>query len=90
LFDHHLPEGRELPGWHREKVLRLLGLIENAIAPLCHTRSEAEQIHVARVLWSSLHGICSLGTADKMAPDETVSALAHTLVAIFLAGLSRS
>ena len=88
LFDHHLPEPRQLPDWHTEKILRLLGFLERALAPLFPPGRESERLHTARVLWSSLHGICSLGSARKLAPDESVQALADTLFTCFLAGLN--
>ncbi len=87
LFEHHLPEGRELPDWHFEKVQRLFGLVERAIAPLFPPGREDERLHTARVLWASLHGICSLAGADKLAKTETAVAMADTLAANFLAGL---
>ena len=87
LFDHHLPEPKQLPDWHTGKILRLLGLLEQPLAPLFPTGQEPERLHTARVLWSSLHGICSLESSSKLAPDETVSALADTLITRFLAGL---
>jgi AcrR family transcriptional regulator len=90
LFDHHLPEPKQLPEWHREKILRLLGLLERPLAPFFDPGREAERLHAARVFWSSLHGICSLESAGKVAPDETVLALADTLISLFLAGLRRA
>ena len=50
LFEHHLPDGRELPEWHNEKVGRLLGLLERALAPLFAPGQESERHQPARVL----------------------------------------
>ncbi len=87
LFEHRLPEPRQPPDWHHEKILRLLGLVEQALGPLFPPGRETERHHAARVLWSSLHGICSLESAGKLVASETVPALADTLVSCFLAGL---
>ncbi len=87
LFEHRLPEPRQPPDWHHEKILRLLGLVEQALGPLFPPGRETERHHAARVLWSSLHGICSLESAGKIVASETVTALADTLVTCFLAGL---
>ncbi len=65
LFEHQLPEGRQPPEENEEKILLLLGLLERALAPLFPQGREAERLHTARVLWSCLHGICSLGSAGK-------------------------
>ena len=87
LFEHRLPDGEPLPAWHHEKILRLLALIEAAMAPLFLPGQEAERLHAVRVLWSSLHGICSLEASNKLIDTESVEAMSDTLIANFLAGL---
>ena len=57
------------------------------MAPLFLTGQEAERLHTARVLWSSLHGICSLEASNKLAETESVEAMSETLISNFLAGL---
>lgn len=88
LFEHHLPEGQELPEWHHEKTRRLLGLLEGALAPLFAAGQDEQRLHSARVLWSSLHGICSLESADKLVITESATALADSLLTNYVAGLS--
>lgn len=87
LFEHHLPDDRALPDWHYQKVLRLLALVENALTPFFPPGQEAERHHSARVLWSSLHGICSLESMDKLIKTESVEHLSETLIETYLAGL---
>ncbi len=87
LFEHHLPDGRELPEWHNEKIGQLLDVVERALAPLFPAGQEVERHHCARVLWSSLHGICSLEGKDKLIKTETVEALSDSLISNYLAGL---
>ncbi len=87
LFEHRLPEGRPLPDWYLEKVARLLVLVEAAIAPLFAPGQEVERLHSARVLWSSLHGMCSVASAGKLAETETLAAMADSLVRNYVAGL---
>lgn len=87
LFEHHLPGEQQLPNWHHEKILRLLGLMEHALAPLFPAGQEEQRLHAARVLWSSLHGICSLESAKKLAVDESTEIMADSLAANFVAGL---
>jgi AcrR family transcriptional regulator len=87
LFEHHLPDGERLPEWHFEKIGRLLGLIEAALAPLFATGQDAERHHSARVLWSSLHGICSLEATEKLVDTETVEAMTESLILNYLSGL---
>jgi AcrR family transcriptional regulator len=89
LFEHRLPDGQELPDWHYEKIQRLLALLERALAPLFPAGQETERHHSARVIWSSLHGICSLDSAGKLVKTESVEALAESLISYYLAGLAR-
>ena len=88
LFEHHLPHDRELPEWHHDKVLRLLALTEAALTPLFPPGKEKERVHSARVLWSALHGICSLEGGRKLAKHESVEALSESLVAFYIGGLA--
>ncbi len=85
LFEHRLPEGQQLPEGHREKVRRLLGLVEEALAPLFPPGRESERLHSARVLWCGLHGICALTSAG--ATPESATAMAESLVTNYVAGL---
>lgn len=87
LFEHHLPDGRELPEWHDEKVGRLLGLLEQALAPLFASGQETERHQSARVLWSSLYGIGALESASKLGKNVSVEALSESLISNYLAGL---
>lgn len=89
LFDHRLPAGQELPEWYGDKVDRLLALIEDIIAPI-FAGYEPRDCHIsARVLWSSLHGICSLASSEKldMVADASASQLAEQLVTNYMTGL---
>ncbi len=89
LFEHTRPEGQVLPKWYVDKVANILGLLEQALSPHFPEDRANEKRHAARVLWASLHGICSLSQAGKLevvttqAPRE----MARLLVSIFLAGL---
>ncbi|RED49032.1 TetR/AcrR family transcriptional regulator [Aestuariispira insulae] len=89
LFDHKLPDGTPLPDWYRARIARVLSLLEAALAPLFPEPDHPECQLSARVLWSSLHGICQLANADKLeiVSDEDTRALAHALVENYLAGL---
>ena len=87
LFEHRLPEGRPLPDWYLDKVAQLLALVEAVIAPLFPPGREVERLHSARVLWSSLHGMCSVASAGKLAGTESLIAMADTLASNYVAGL---
>ena len=87
LLEHRLPEGRVLPDWYYERIDRLYGLIERAIEPFLNGRQIKGSRHMARVLWSSIHGIVSLGALGKLAAEETQAEMVKTLIRTFVAGL---
>lgn len=87
LFERSMPHGSQLPDWYLEKVRQLLALIEDAIAPMFPSGQEAERLHSARVLWTGIHGICSLAASGSIAEIETPTAMADTLITNYIAGL---
>jgi AcrR family transcriptional regulator len=91
LFEHHMPAGAELPPWYQQKLERLMGQVERALAPHFPPDQEADCKRAARVLWAGVHGITSLSTADKLSvvTTETAGRLIDDLVGTYLAGLAR-
>ncbi len=89
LFEHRLPPGRTLPPWYDEKLARLLGLLEQAIAPLFGDADTIERGRAARVLWCAMHGICSLARSGKLGvvSSDSVDAMAKQLILTYSAGL---
>ena len=80
LFEHHLPEGRQLPDWHHEKIRRLLGFAKDALAPLFPPDQEDARYHSARVLWSSIYGMNALASARKLPADVSLSEMMDSLI----------
>lgn len=89
LFEHHLPPGTELPAWYQQKLERLMGQIERALAPHFPPDREADCQRASRVLWAGVHGIASLATANKLSvmTKETAGRLIDDLVGTYLASL---
>ena len=87
LFEHRLPEGKDLPDWYYERVYRLYGLIETVLEPLFGARQNRKKRHTARVLWGSLHGIMSLSRQDKIGGENSAK-LAETMITNFVRGLT--
>ncbi len=92
LFEHHLPADAELPASYQQKLERLMGQIERALAPHFAPGREADCKRAARVLWAGVHGITSLSTADKLSvvTTETAGRLIDDLVGTYLAGLAHA
>lgn len=91
LFEHHMPAGKPVPGWYQTKLDGLMSRIEDALAPLVDPSDPVALPRAARVLWSGVHGITSLSTADKLSniTTEAAAPLVEDLVATYLAGLKK-
>lgn len=91
LFEHHLPEGRDVPSWYQQKLESLLSRVEEALTPLLGDADPQSVRRYARVLWAGVHGITSLSTADKLAiiTTEAAAPLVDDLVATYLEGLTQ-
>lgn len=90
LFEHHLPAGREIPAWYRQKLEALMSKVEEALQPLADDVDPETVRRSAKTLWAGVHGITSLSTAEKLSVISTESAgpLLDDLVSTHLAGLA--
>jgi AcrR family transcriptional regulator len=66
LFEHRLPEGREVPEWLLADQLRLFGRVETLLEPLLPQMSASERALTARSLFSAVHGLVLLGLEEKL------------------------
>ncbi len=87
LFEHSLPDGKILSERHNSAVMKLLGLVETALAPLFPPGKEDRRHHEARVLWASLYGIASLANSQRLGEAETPEDMVVSLAANYIAGL---
>ncbi len=89
LFEYSLPTGKEAPDWYARKVNRVLGILEDALSPLFLEHEADAKSNASRILWASLHGICSLSGSGKLKVVSTqpVRAMAEGLLANYIAGL---
>jgi AcrR family transcriptional regulator len=88
LFEYIAVEGNELPDWYQAKLGKVFGLVEAALKPLADHRSEVEIQQAARVLWASVHGICTLKIRHRMdlAGGQSTDQMAFMLIENFLQG----
>ena len=89
LFEHSVVPGSTIPDAYLAKIDRLFGLVETALAPLYRASDAKGRRTSALVLWSSLHGICSLALAGKLdlVAVQSVGDMADSLVTNYLSGL---
>ena len=57
VFEHVVPEGRDVPERQQERIEALLTLVSAALAPLFPPGEARQRVHAARVLWSATQGI---------------------------------
>lgn len=91
LFEYVAEKGNSLPEWYLHKLGKVFGLAEAALEPLGDGRSALEIQQAARVLWASVHGICTLKIRQRMdlAGGQTAEAMARMLIDNFLRGFER-
>jgi len=88
LFEYAAERGSLLPDWYLARLAKVFGLVEAALAPLADHRTEQEIRQAARVLWASVHGICTLKIRHRMdlAGGQSTDEMARMLVDNFLNG----
>lgn len=90
LFSHRLPEGRRAQDWYQERIDRLFGPLEELLKPLFPARAGVKRKMAARVLWSSVHGLCFLQETGKIplvGGRAAAEDMAEYLIDTFLAGI---
>ncbi len=87
LFEYTLTEESVLPSWYTEKIAMLMGVAVQSLKDFDLTNEQMQK--TARVLWASVHGICALALANKLAltKSEPEEALIEDLIDKYYAGL---
>ena len=91
LFSHRMPESRKLEDWYQEKIDKLFDPLENLLQPLFPEKQNEKRKMAARVLWSSVHGLCFLQETGKihLVGGKAPTDMAHYLINTFVAGIER-
>ena len=93
LFSPKLPEGRERQEWYQKKIDRLFLPLEQLMAPLFSTRENDRRRMAARLLWSSIHGLCFLQQTGKIPIVSGRSRpleMAEYLIETFVRGIEKT
>jgi AcrR family transcriptional regulator len=94
ITQHGMPRGAQMPVWYLDKVERLVGRVEAALAPLFPNdqRDPKSLRRTAVVVWAGVHGIVTLSTTEKLAslPNDSMESMANDFVATYLSGLKHS
>lgn len=89
IFDYRRADGAALPDWYLNRVQQLMRLVEDALSPLFAEGEDTELREAASILWSSLHGICTLAQDGRLSlvSARSVPQMARSLIANYLVGL---
>ncbi len=87
VFAYEPPPDQEVPAAYRERIRRLLGLFELALAPLLPEGAAQRAGHIARTVWVAVQGFSALAASEAPGAPEPAAALAETFLTNFLAGL---
>ncbi|MEJ2228010.1 MAG: TetR/AcrR family transcriptional regulator [Alphaproteobacteria bacterium] len=66
IFEHNLPEGRQLPDQYQEQQRHLFAFIEEPLRVLQPGLAPEQSELLARTLFSAVHGITILGLEEKL------------------------
>jgi AcrR family transcriptional regulator len=78
------------PDWYEERVERSFALLDSALDPVFESGSEEARREAALVLWSGLHGMCTLATEGIVLSWDEVRRLSKALVTNYVAGLQQT
>ena len=90
LFDHRLPEGRDVPTWYRANLHRLFDYIEQPLRQIAPTLDRPARALLARSLFSAVHGIVLIGLEEKLqsVPLTVLREQVTTMIEAFARGLA--
>lgn len=92
LFNLRVTQNRSDAQWYHEKVEKLFDPLSYLLESFFDEGEAKEKQLAARVLWSSVHGLCFLQETGKMSVvsnDKAASKMADYLIDTFMAGVEK-
>ncbi len=88
LFEYALAEETTLPKWYTDKIASLMNMAEQALSDMNLSSTQIQR--TSRALWASVHGICALALADKLAltRSDPAEKLIRELIDKYFIGLT--
>jgi AcrR family transcriptional regulator len=87
LFTHRLPVGRTAPAEYLAHQARLFTYVEQPLAALRPSLTPEALAHLARTVFSAVHGVVSLGLDQKLTP--ILPELLHEQLRLLVRALAR-
>ncbi len=90
LFEHGERISRQIPDWHMDEHVHLVGHIVKSVRPLQPGLSDEDSWQLAGLLFSAVHGVVALGLQGFFfaVPQHRLEAQVSLLVRATLAGLT--
>lgn len=92
LFNLDIDESSNDTSWYHEKIELLFEPLEKLLTPYFTSEQAKKKKMAARVLWSSVHGLCLLQETQRLSivsDKETASEVASYLIDTFIAGIKK-
>jgi len=90
VFEHKMPESEPKVDWYVTSIEHIATLGVTVLAPFFKSGDIRTARHIATLIWSGVHGICSLAQSGSLnfLTQENPKSLAEDLIRGYLAGLS--
>ncbi len=90
LFEHRLPPSMPLPDWFNALTTRMFAVVAEPLERIRPAMTPEESLVASRALWSSVHGVASLGLDSKLEIDDraNVHHVMQLLVVSYVRGLA--
>jgi AcrR family transcriptional regulator len=90
LLFQDLPNRSARPDWYYGRMDHLFAQLEGALDPLFSPVSAAAKRDAARIVWSGVHGMCTLAAEGAVLSWADARRLSAVFIANFVSGLRRS
>jgi len=89
LVEYRRPDRMEIPEWYQKKVDGAFAISIKYILPFANNKMD-EAIHVSRILWGGVHGVCILGLTGRIGElnNDMVRDKVDNLIQNYLYGLT--
>jgi AcrR family transcriptional regulator len=89
LFEHRVNDGQAIPAWYVAEQNRIFQLVEEPLRAIRPDLEAGELTHLARTVFSAVHGVVSLGLEQKLGelPPRRLREQAEAIVTAIARGL---
>jgi AcrR family transcriptional regulator len=91
VIERRWPDRTRIPAWYMMKVMSVLGVVEQVVAPMFAEHEGDLRRRTALTLFASMQGICSVAQSSSLIsiPERMAIAMADQLIEYMVTGLER-